>query len=258
MFTNPENLTLNQIEEIERASARLVTQAIFEFRDIAADIFRRESDLPQDVAEDVTREALDRLGVSKMDQRLYGKIDYKRARYVFHPEYAVRQALLVDSKAEKGDAATATIQTGQTSMRIRHVRSSAPVDVPGDLERAISNILTTTIFVKYLYEDSPQTLLRMITIAALPSGYLQEIYNPTAEDTIWRAGRNAPSLGEAFRVRLVFARLKQKMRWRVQTIPVPASAASSESIVIPSFPWDDEGAQSPVVSTEVTPSDIAL
>jgi len=122
----------DRIEEIEKASARLVTQAIYEFRDTAAQIFSNEPDLPQDIAEDVTREALDRLGASRIDVRLFGKIDYKRARYVFHPSYAVRQALLVDSKAEK-EHGTSTLQTAQTSMRIRHVRAGKAVDERGTL-----------------------------------------------------------------------------------------------------------------------------
>ncbi|MDX1993005.1 MAG: SfiI family type II restriction endonuclease [bacterium] len=47
---------------------------------------------------------------------------------------------------------------------------------------------------------------------------LDVIYNPTAEDTIWLAGRNAPTLGEDFRVRVAFGRLKSKSGWRVQKI----------------------------------------
>ena len=49
---------------------------------------------------------------------------------------------------------------------------------------------------------------------------LQERYNPTALDTIWLAGYNAPSLGEEFRVRLDLRRLKAKARWRVQQLPL--------------------------------------
>lgn len=92
MFINTVHLLADprKVEEIEKASMRLVTQALYEFRSTALEIFRREPDLPQDIAEDITREALDRLGVSRMDVRLFGKIDYKRARYVFHPDYSVR------------------------------------------------------------------------------------------------------------------------------------------------------------------------
>jgi hypothetical protein len=235
VFTDPADLSLDQIEEVEKASARLVTQAVYEFRDTAAETFRKEKDLAQDIAEDLTRDALDRLGVSRMDQRLYGKIDYKRARYIFHPEYAIRQALLVDSKAEK-EQGTATIQTAQTSMRIRHIRKGQAVDVAGSLQTTIANCLTTTIFVKYEYEEEPETRLREITVAALPCGLLQDRYNPNPQDTIWRAGRNAPTRGEPFRVRVVFDKLKKKMKWRVQTIPVPPDAPPP---LPTSFPWDE-------------------
>lgn len=172
-------------------------------------------------------EALDRVGVSKIDARLFGKIDYKRARYVLHPEYAIRQALFVDSKAEKTSGqATATLQTAQTSIRIRHIRTGQPVDVPGKLPPVLQTekgkCLTTTIFVKYNYEARAQeNRLITITVTGLPNRMLQDCYNPDPKDTIWRAGRNAPTRGERFRVRLVFAWLKGKANWRVQTIPMP-------------------------------------
>lgn len=231
LLTDPD-----KIEEIEKASARLVTQAVYEFRQTAAEIFRREPDLPQDIAEDISREALDRLGVSRMDERLFGKIDYKRARYVFHPNYAVRQALFVDSKAEK-EHGTSTLQTAQTSMRIRHIRAGKSVNERGMLPRSIEtekgSCITTTVFVKYEYEDKPCVRLKEITVVALPSGALQKRYNPSPTDTIWRAGRNAPTRGERFRVRLVFDLLKRKARWRVQTILPDAPSTPG------SFPWDE-------------------
>lgn len=236
MFVNPRTLQddLDTLEEIEKASARLVTQAIVDFRETASELFANERDLPQDFGEDITREALDEMGVSRIRQRLYGKIDYKRARYVFHPDYAVRQALFVDSKAEKtSGAATATLQTAQTSLRIRQMRSGLPVDEPGTLPPFLDiengPFLTTTIFVKYNYRsmaDSSAHVLDSITVAALPHAYLQDRYNPSAEETIWRTGRNAPSRGEPFRVRLVFNLLAGKARWRVQHVPVvPADFA---------------------------------
>jgi hypothetical protein len=88
MFVNPADLAgdLDRLEGIEKASLRFVTQAILDFRETAAVIFARERDLAQDIAEDITREALDRMGISRMEVRLFGKIDYKKALYVFHPE----------------------------------------------------------------------------------------------------------------------------------------------------------------------------
>lgn len=173
--------------------------------------------------------------MSKIDTRLYGKMDYKRARYVFNRDYAVMQALFVDSKAEKiAGQATATLQTSQISMIIRHIRRGQEINIPGKLPKIIETekgkCLTTTIFVNYNYDiDNDENRLITIKVAALPNGYLQEIYNPTTNDTIWKAGRDAPTLGEEFRVRLAFEKLKSKMSWRIQTIPMSPN----------NFIWDD-------------------
>jgi hypothetical protein len=206
-----------------------------DFRDDADEIFRKERDLAQDIAEDITREALDRMGMSKINVRLFGKIDYKRARYVFNRQYAIRQALFVDSKAEKIEGQSSlTIQTAQTSMIIRHIRSKKEVEefgkLPPVIENELGNFLTTTIFVKYNYEiTEDEALLQDIVIAALPNGFLQNRYNPTPKDTIWRAGRNAPTLDEPFRVRIAFNLLKRKANWRVQKIPMSPNK----------FVWDE-------------------
>lgn len=229
MLVNPNELkdNLPRLEEIEKVSLRLVVQAIYDYRVVAQEIFREESDLVADIGEDITREALDKMGVSKIDQRLFGKIDYKRARYLFHPEYAIKQALFVDSKAEKTEGKrTATLQTSQLSMTVRQVRAQEDIEVPGTLPKIIrvrdDEFITTTIFVKYNYaEEAGSNVLQTITVAAVPNGFLQDIYNPSSTDTIWLAGRNAPSLGEAFRVRLSFAHLREKMLWRVQEISMP-------------------------------------
>lgn len=220
------NENLNRLEDIERISLRLVTQALLDYRVSAAEIFGAESDLVADIGEDITREALDLMGMPRIDQRRFGKIDYKRACYVFHPDYAVKQALFVDSKAEKiGGQGRATLQTSQLSMTVRQTRSGQAVEVPGKLPTILSlkeeSYLTTTIFVKYnnVVEEG-SNILRSITLAAVPNGILQERYNPAANDTIWMAGRNAPSRGEVFRVRLSFSRLKKKAPWRVQRIPM--------------------------------------
>ena len=230
MFRDPTTLTadLDTLEDIERASQRLVTQALVDFMQDAKFIFTGESDLQADIGEDITREALETVGASRIPVRLFGKMDYKRARYVFHPDYAIRQALFVDSKAEKA-ALMARVQTSQTSMRIRQVRAGQSVDVPGELPQVLNagnqSFLTTTVFVKYFYEEVEHgNNLKMIRVACLPNGMLQDKYNPTAADTIWRAGPNAPTLGEEFRTRLSFDLLRQKAAWRVQDIAIDPEA----------------------------------
>ena len=142
------------LEQVEKATLRMVVQAVYDFRYEAREFFVQEPDLVADIGEDITREAMDRIGTSTIPARLFGKIDYKRARYVFHPEYSVRQALFIDSKAEKSQgAATVTIQTAQTSMRIRQFRAGIPIDEPGTLPTILriqdDAYLVTTVFVKY-------------------------------------------------------------------------------------------------------------
>lgn len=226
MLINPQELSqnLDRLEEIEKVSLRLVTQAIYDYRIAAQEIFREESDLVADIGEDITREAVERLGMPRIDQRLFGKVDYKRACYLFHPDYALKQALFVDSKAEKvGGQGTATLQISQLSMTVRQVRFGRDVVVPGKLPTILTlkgeSYLTTTLFIKYNYEEQNKTnALKSITVASVPNGMLQDRYNPNTQDTIWIAGRNAPTLGEEFRVRFSFSRLKQKVNWRVQKI----------------------------------------
>jgi hypothetical protein len=231
VFLDPNTLSENTdlIEQIEKASTRFVAQAIALFRDQAVSIFAAEKDLQADIGEDITAEALDSLGMSRMAQRVFGKMDYKRARYIFEPDYAIRQVLLVDSKAEKA-ADVARLQTSQTSMRIRQQRGGKNVDEPGKVPKVvvIANVpfITTTIFVKYVYgQIDAANVLKKIVVACCPNGFLQDYYNPTPADTIWTGGPNSPKRGEAFRTRLSFSRLKAKRKWRVQTISIePASA----------------------------------
>lgn len=240
MTLNADDIRANTdiIERVEKATLRMVVQAIYDFRQDALEIFAGESDLVADIGEDITREALDRQGMPTIPVRLFGKIDYKRAAYLFQPEYAVRQALFVDSKAEKiAGARTATIQTSQTSMRIRQIRQNQPVDTAGELDAIAvvrgTEYLTTTIFVKFNYSENvasdPPNRLESISVLCLPNGLLQDRYNPTANNTIWLAGRNAPTRGEAFRVRISLSALKSKATWRVQTIMVDPSQP---------FTWD--------------------
>ena len=211
------------VEAIEKATLRLVVQALSNMREEISASFAAEPDLVADIGEDLTREALDRVGTSIIPVRLFGKMDYKRSRYLFLPEFAVRQALFVDSKAEKGSM-VARIQPGQTSMSIKQVRAGAEVDEQGGLPTTIchedGDLLTTTVFVKYSYSVSAgRNVLGAINAIALPSGLLQSRYNPTPHNTIWNAGPNAPSRGEKFRARISLAKLRAKAPWRVQTIP---------------------------------------
>jgi hypothetical protein len=233
----PSALSLNEIEGIEKLTLRWLFQAVIDFGMEAHEIFLRSPDDVKDVAEDVTRELLDRLPGFNVQQRIFGTVDYKRARYIITSEQITRQALFVDSKAEK-TGRTATIQMSQTSMSVRQRRSRLVVDEKGFLpeisEYSGEEYLTTTALVHYKYLDQEGTghLLDEVTLAAVPNGKLQDRYNPNVDDNIWLAGRNAPTLGEDFRVRLSFERLKLRKGWRVQRIRYDTS--SNECVGV----WD--------------------
>ena len=66
------------LEDIEKATLRMVAQAIYDFRQDAQEFFAHEPDLAADIGEDITREALDRLGASVLPVRLFGKTIRKR------------------------------------------------------------------------------------------------------------------------------------------------------------------------------------
>jgi len=219
---DPDALSLDEIERIEKLTLRWIFQAVYDFGMEAHEIFLKSPDSVKDIAEDITREMLDRLSGFNVQQRVYGTVDYKKARYVILPEETVRQALFIDSKAEKENR-SATIQMSQTSLSIKQKRSGAEFNEKGLLPEISAyggkNYLTTTCLIHFRYDDNQGIHhLREVTIAAIPNGKLQDRYNQSADDGIWLAGRNAPTLGEDFRVRVSFGRLKDKASWRVQTL----------------------------------------
>ncbi len=219
-------MTPDQMETLEQTSFSMVTQALTDYASQSVDIFKEEVDQPQDIAEDVTREAIELMSLPQIHMRLYGKVDIKKAVYVFLPE-AIPVALMLDAKAEKpSGSGTATIQMSQTSMRVKMRRQGKVIDeagkLPSFIERDGRSLYVVTVFAKYIYDvvDNAHVLKRIIA-ACLPNGLLQDLYNPSANDTIWRVGRNAPSLGEDFRVRISFSELRNKAGWRVQDIQIP-------------------------------------
>ena len=219
---NIAGLTPDEIEDVEKLTSRWLFRAAFDFGFDAYDIFLNSPDDVQDVAEDVTRELLDRLPGYNTPQRVFGNVDYKKARYIVLPDRVIRQALFVDSKAEKDDR-SATIQMSQTSMVIKQVRGGAVIEraglLPAVAEYGGQEYLTTTALLHYCYQEiEGRRQLQGLTLSCIPNGRLQQRYNPDAERTFWIAGRNAPTRGEVFRARLSFHRLSRMCAWRVQRV----------------------------------------
>jgi len=188
------------------------------------------SDAANYLGEDLTRMALDQIGVSRVPGgRLFGAIDYKVAALSFLPRFAVEHAIFVDSKAEKGTLNNCRVQITQTSLEVRQHVGGVTVARQGLVDpvwrSGTHHYLTSTLFVKYHYADTGASPgLKRITVAALPHAYLQDRYNPDADHGIWNVGPDAPSLGEKFRTRLNFTLLEGLASWRVQRI-------------IPGVPW---------------------
>lgn len=219
-----KDLTLDEIEDVEKLTLRWMIQATLDFGYQSAEIFRYSPDNVKDVAEDVTREILDRLPGYNLTQRIFGTVDYKKARYIILPQQIIRQALFVDSKAEKSNT-TATLQISQTSLEVRQIRKGVVITEPGGLPSIYihddEQYLSSTLFLHYCYEDINGTHeLKEIIGCCVPNGLLQNRYNPTPDIGFWSAGRNAPSRGEDFRTRVNFSKLKAMQNWRVQKILV--------------------------------------
>ncbi|MDR3158370.1 MAG: BglI family type II restriction endonuclease [Zoogloeaceae bacterium] len=232
------SLSQDGIEDIEKLTLRWLTQATLDFGFEAHEIFYYSPDKVKDIAEDITRDIVDRLAGYNISCRIFGTVDYKKARYIILPNQIVRQALFVDSKAEKSNA-NATLQITQTSLEIRQKRSGKEIREQGGLPAIYTHegkqFLSSTLFLHYHYDDDgdKRHLLNDIIVCCVPNGMLQDRYNPTSEEGFWKAGRNAPSRGEDFRVRVSFNKLRERASWRVQKIRF-----DSENKTL-SFTWQD-------------------
>ena len=78
----PANLDIEEIEEIEALTLRWIFQAILDFGMESYEIFFYSPDHVTGIAEDITREFLDRLPGFNVQQRVYDTVDYKRTRYI--------------------------------------------------------------------------------------------------------------------------------------------------------------------------------
>src|SRR3990172_2513612 len=222
-----DGLTDDQSELVEKLSLRLVFQALAQFATEAGQIFAQAEDREIEIAQDVTREALDLYGGFPIRQRVFGTVDYKAARWLPTSFGLVPQALFVDSKAERSQS-SCTLQMSQISLPVRQWRAGVVTNEQGTLPQTydfsfggtVCKGITTVVVVHYRYRISPQEArtLRSICLAAIPNGRLAQQYCPTETDHIWNVGRNAPTREERFRVRVGFKQLERKAAWRVQRL----------------------------------------
>jgi len=103
MLINPNTLqdNLEILEAIEKASLRLVVQAIYDFRESAKEIFEFESDLVADIGEDITREALDKLGYLKLSKGFLAKLIIKKQDIYFNQTLLLNKLFLLTQKPKR-------------------------------------------------------------------------------------------------------------------------------------------------------------
>jgi len=227
-----DNLNPDEVELIEKISLRLVVQAIVTFGSQAWLEFRDSPDKEQDIAQDIVRDALDEMAGFSRRQRVLGTVDYRRSRWLPTPFGLMPQALCVDAKASQ-EAYRVNLQLSQISMRpVYWDKSSgrAVVREPGVPASYLFTFadgqtraaISTTIFVQMVYQAPSKTSgerrLTEALIVAIPNGKLEQRYAPSAQDTIWRAGKHSPGRGEEPRTRISIDALKKKALWRVQRI----------------------------------------
>ena len=115
------------------------------------------------------------------------------------------------------------LKMSQLSMDVRQTLGGTGIAMEGKLPKICiydgRKYLTTVLLAHFECTSIGDAVrLRHLTIAALPNGLLQERYNPTVVDTIWRADGNPTRLGEDTRAELSFPALVSKAPWRVQRI----------------------------------------
>jgi Type II restriction enzyme SfiI len=229
-------LSIEQIEGIEKQTLRTIVQALQQYSAEAKDIFdTTEASTPTEVivlAEDLTQYALEVAETYPINKRFAGFIDYKRARWLPTPYGLIPQVLLLDAKASK-ERNRDTLQRSQLPMDAEfRVRGGRLVEmmagVPPHLEiegaNGVLRAITTVVLVHFFYHDTDVSTvgkyrsLDSIFALAIPHQRLKDIYNPDADTTIFGQGKHSPALGEEPRIRVYFDLLREACPWRLQEL----------------------------------------
>jgi len=234
MLQDYRELTLDQLEDLEKQTLRVVVQAVQEYSREAKDIFdntRAESDSEVIVlAEDLVQYALEVAESYPINKRFAGFIDYNRVRWVATSFGMLPQVFLVDAKASTENNRD-TLQQSQLAMdaefdsRGKTVRLNAGVPPHLEIETHSGPLLavTTSSFIHFYYEtldrsEPPYRKLISIYVLLLPHQRLKERYNPNPQTTFFGQGKHSPARQEVPRIRVYFNRLRQMCAWRLQEL----------------------------------------
>lgn len=235
MHLDYTTLTDDQIEQIEKASLRAVTQAVQEYSREAKEIFDNTY-APSDnevivLAEDLVQYALEVAEFYPINRRYAGFIDYKRVRWMAMPFGLVPQAFLVDAKASTENTRD-TLQRSQLPMdadfESNGTQYKMQAGVVPHLEIPVFNgfplkAIATSIFIHFYYlklgqDAEPYRNLRSIFALCLPHARLKSTYNPSAAVTFFGQGKHSPARSEDPRIRVYFTKLRRMMPWRLQEL----------------------------------------
>ena len=228
-------LSLDQIELMEKATLRVIVQAVQEYSKEAKEIFDNTAAPSQNevivLAEDLVQYALEVAEVYPINKRFAGFIDYKRVRW-FPTSFGVfPQVFLVDAKASTENNRE-TLQQSQLTMNADFMSNGRVVSLgagvpPHMLVRTSDGqdlkAITTSGFIHFFYQDvstttPPYRNLKSIYVLALPHAVLKQRYNPDANTTFYGQGKHSPARGEAARIRVYFTRLRRMCPWRLQEL----------------------------------------
>ena len=230
------DLSLDQMEAIEKLTLRTIVQALQQYSAEARTIFETTDAVSDQevivLAEDLVQYALEVAEFYPIDRRYAGFIDYKRVRWLPTPFGLFPQVLLVDAKASTENGRD-TLQASQLPMdaefrsadgNIHHMPAGVlpHMEIPstsGDPLLAV----TTSIFVHFYYEKAsadPERVrtLKDIYLLSLPHQRLKGRYNPDPDTTFFGQGKHSPARNEIPRIRVYFGRLKTMCPWRLQRL----------------------------------------
>jgi hypothetical protein len=228
-------ITLDQIEQVEKQTLRVIVQALQEYSREARDIFEN-TPAPSEaeiivLAEDLVQYALEVAECYPINKRFAGFIDYKRVRWISTPFGLFPQVLLVDAKASTENNRE-TLQQSQLAIDADFTSKGVAVrmraGVPPHMEVVMADAsivpaITTSAFIHFYYEDmartnAPYRRLRSIFAMLLPHQSLKPRYNPDATTTFFGQGKHSPARLEVPRIRVYFGRLRAMSPWRLQEL----------------------------------------
>lgn len=241
MNQNYQSATLDEIEQLEKQTLRMIVQALQEYSPEARSIFENTA-APSDnevivLAEDLVQYALEVAECYPINKRFAGFIDYKRVRWMPTSFGLFPQVLLVDAKASTENNRT-TLQQSQLPLDADFESNGIPVKMQAGVPPHMVLLsadgqelpaITTSCFIHFVYEKlvssgAPYRRLKSIFALLIPHQKLKPRYNPDAAHTFFGQGKHSPARGEDPRIRVYFSRLLKMCPWRLQELAYVAGS----------------------------------